>query len=280
MVIENEGMSLRCVRDVLHTEANDVYICRDENADWEMYYTLLVIKDHSVARAVLLTLEKGKHGRKSDITVFSYQDYICLLFDYKRERSLHEFFMGTAFTLNHCENICKNLVTECMISQLPYPLLYLVLSQKQINLAKDDSIYFSYKLDMSEFDAGRNESDCAVQCAMLVQELLKEHKAHRADSLELLNRKIPKEGYRTLAELYKDINLSAADDKKRGIIRRIRSFFTRNSRIFFRLFVVLCVILAVIALIALVSQVLMGDTSLFWIIFNPFKRIGTESMLQ
>ena len=280
MVIENEEMALQCVRDVLHTQANDIYICKDENADQEMYYTLLVIKDHAVARDVLVMLEKGKHGRKSNITVFSYRDYICLLFDYKRERSLNEFFMGTAFTLNHCENICKNLVAECMITELPFPLLYLVLSQKQVNLAKDDSIYFSYKLDMSEFDAAKGESDCAVQCAMLVQELLKEHKARRADSLELLNRKIPKEGYRTLAELYKDIDLSAADGKKRGIIRRIRSFFNRNSRIFFRMFVILCAVLVVIALLALISQALMGDTSLFWIIFNPFKRIGTESMLQ
>lgn len=280
MVIEHDTMLLHCVRDVLHTSANDVYICRDENANTEVYYTLLVIKDHAIARALLEVLEYGKYGKKANVTVFSYKDYICLLFDYKRERSLNAFFMGSTFTLKHCESICMNLVTECMISPLPYQLLYLVLSQKLINLAKDDSVYFSYTMDLSDFDVRRNEGDCAVQCAMILQELLREHRSRKADSLELLNRKIPKEGYRTFAELYKDINLSAADGRKKGIIRRIRAFFRRNSKTIFKIFVVLCIALAVIALLALISQILLGNTSFFWIIFNPFKRIGTESMLQ
>lgn len=280
MVIEHDTMSLHCVRDVLHTSANDVYICRDENANTENYYTLLVIKDHAIARALLEVLEKGKNGKKQDITMFAYKDYICLLLDYKKERSLNAFFMGSTFTLHHCESICLNLVTECMISPLPYPLLYLVLSQNLINLAKDDSVYFSYSINLSDFDIRRNEGDCAVQCAMILQELLREHKTRKADSLELLNRKIPKEGYCTFAELYKDINLSATDNRKKGIIRRIRAFFKRNSNIIFRMFVILCVVLAILALLALVSQLITGDTSLFRAIFNPFKRIGTESMLQ
>ena len=280
MVIDHEAMSLHCVRDVLHTSANDVYICRDENANTEMYYTLLVIKDHAIARALLEVLEDDRHGKKANVTVFSYKDYICLLFDYKKERSLDAFFMGSIFTLNHCESICLNLVTECMISPLPYQLLYLVLTQNLINLAKDDSVYFSYAMDLSDFDVKRNEGDCAVQCAMILQNLLREHRARKADSLELLNRKIPKDGYRTFAELYKDINLSAADARKKGIIRRIRAFFKRNNKVIFKIFVALCIALAVIALLALISQIILGDTSLFWIIFNPFKRIGTESMLQ
>ena len=280
MTLKTDSMQLECLRDVLHNETNDVYICQNINAPVRSYYTLIMIKDHDVAKRMLNMFEQSDKGKEILIKHFVSQDAFCLLFDYRQERPLEQFYMGSAYSLEVCEAICINLIMECLSQQIPYPLLYMILTQQQVSLSRDHTVFFNYQFDLTDFDENKMEKDCAVKCAVIIRELLREFETQKATSFELLSRKIPKEGYKTFTELYRDIRLSAVTKKKRGIWRKLKNFFIKHQDHFFRLFLFICILLAGFVLLMLLSQAILGDTPFLRFFFNPFKKIGTESVLQ
>lgn len=275
-----EAMQLNKVRDVLHTTANDICVCQDINAANDTYYTLWILHDNSIAKKMIELFQANHIEEAGFVTSFTYQDKFCMVFRYKTERFLKEFYMGGAYSLNVCENICINLIMECISSKLPYSILYLILSQNQIHMAKDNGIYFSYQLDLTKFDETKKEKDCVVLCAQIVLWLLSAHEKEKAISYKLLERKIPKEGYTSFTELYKDIRMTAVPTNKTGIKARIKATFRRNQDRLFRVMLVLCIALGVIVLAMLVTQIIFGDIPFMRFLINPFKTIGTESMLQ
>ncbi|MDD2973368.1 MAG: hypothetical protein PHE02_14685 [Lachnospiraceae bacterium] len=274
------SMQLNTVREVLHGSANDVYICQDINAANDTYYTLWLIRDNTIAKKFITLFHEAKVKETEYITSFSYQDKFGMVFTYKAERFLKNFYMGSAFSLNVCETICINLVMECISCNMPYPVLYLILTQNQIHMSKDNGIFFSYQLDFDQFDETKKEKDCVIMCAQIVLELLAAHESEKAISYKLLERKIPKEGYRSFTELYKDIRMSAVSANKIGLKGRLMAAFKRNQDRLFRFMLVICTILGVIVLAMLIMQLIYGDVPFMRFLINPFKQIGTESMLQ
>ena len=74
MVLKIDNMSLDVVRSVIENEINDVYICRDENAVSETYYTLIYIKNHETARDFLDAFERCDSSKNVLIKNFAYQN--------------------------------------------------------------------------------------------------------------------------------------------------------------------------------------------------------------
>lgn len=280
MVLKIDNMSLDVVRIVIENEINDVYICRDENAVSETYYTLIYIKNHETARDFLDAFESCDSSKTVLIKNFAYQNAFCFLFDYRRERNLEEFYMGKTFSVYRCEEICLRIVLECISTGIPYPLLYEILKQKQINMSKDNSIYFNYQIDLTDFDKKRDEHDCVIKCAIIIKELLKIHEGTNSISYNLLNKKIPKNSYVTFNELYKDIKLSVTPDKEAGIISRIKRFLNKHRLFFFNMFIFMCIVVAILAFMVFFSQIVFRDTPIYRLFINTFKTIGTETMLQ
>lgn len=280
MIYQVGEMQLNKVREVLHTDSNDVSICQDRNSANGTYYTLWVIFDNKIAKQLIELFQQEEVRKRDFIASFTYQDSFCMVFNYKPERFLQDFYMGNAYTLNVCESICIHLIMECISMNMPYAILYLILEQNQIHMANDYSIYFSYQLDLSKFDPAKKEKDCVAKCAQLLVTLLKPHASVKAISYKLLERKIAKEGYTKFTELYKDIKMAAAPAKKIGIIVRTKAMIKRNQDKLMRWFLVACSILGVIVLFMLISQMIYGDVPFMRFLINPFKMIGTESMLQ
>lgn len=274
------NMQLNNVRDVLHTAVNDICICQDVNASNDTYYTLWIIRDNTIAKKLIALFHSVDVTDTGFITDFSFQDKFCIVFTYKTERFLKKFYMGGAQPLRVGESICINLIMECISSKLPYSILYLILAQNQIHISKDNGIYFSYQLDLGQFDASKKEKDCVVLCAQIALELLASHQAEKAISYKLLERKISKEGYRSFTELYKDIRMAAVPESKKNMIARLKAAFKRNQDRLFRWMLITCSILGVIVLSMLITQLIFGDIPFMRFLFNPFKQIGTESMLQ
>lgn len=280
MFYQSQKMKLECVRTVKKNKINDIFICRDLNTTAGNLYTLLVIKDHLTVKRYLEIFEAaGLSAQDSYIDSFSDNGALVMVFDYKQERPLQDFYMGSSYTLGECEDVCIQVIMTCVASKLPFPLIYLILKQKQLHMAKDHSVYFSYQLDLSELDPKITERDCAVQCASILRDMLASKASQKAFSYRLLEKKISRKSYDRFMELYKDIRITAAP-QKRSLIKRIKAWFTRNQDVLFRILLVVCVILAIIAIVSLVSQLLFGDIPWLRLFFNGFKTIGTESLTQ
>ncbi len=279
MLYQSQKMRLECVRTILRGSVNDILICRDLAVAVGSLYTLLVIKEHQTARRYLEAFERaGLSAQDSYIDSFSAHGALCMVFEYRRERPIRDFYAGLAYALPECEEVCINLVVTCMACGLPFPILYLVLKQDQLNLSKDRTVYLGYQIDLSELDMGKTERDCAVLCASIIRELLRPKASLKAFSFQLLEKKISRRSYGRFTELYKDIRISAAPMGRLGIRKRFLRWFAGNEDAIFHFLLAACSVLVAVAGISLLSQLIFGDIPWLRIFFNGFKTIGTETL--
>lgn len=280
MFYQSQKMKLECVRTVRKNDINDILICQDLNTTARNLYTLLVIKEHQTARQYLEVFERaGMSAQDSYIDSFSDRGALCMVFEYKQERPLQNFYMGESYTLAECESVCINVIMACITSNLPYPLLYLLLKQEQLHLSKDHTVYFSYQIDLAELDPEKSERDCAVACASVLRELLRPKASQKAFSYKLLEKKISRKSYDTFTELYKDIRIAGVSGQKQGIRKRIKAWFARRQDGLFRILLCICLVLGVFALVSVLFQLIFGDIPWLRILFNGFKTIGTETLV-
>ncbi|MBR6172926.1 MAG: hypothetical protein IKQ49_07100 [Eubacterium sp.] len=281
MTFESQKASYTVVSTLFSGKANCCYVARlSEEMDGRSF-TIIAVRDHDAIRTLMeaeSTVATMKNSQMID--AFSYGNDYVLVFPYRQERPLKTFFVGEALSLSEIEEIGTNLLLSCIMASLPYPVLYLLLEQGQINLAKDGSVFFSFVVDLKEMDLKRTERDCTVKCAQILRAMLATKEDERNISYELISRKTDNNSYSSFTELYRDLRIAAMPVEKRGLIVRIKSFFMRNADLLFGILFWVCLILGIIALIILLSNVVWGDVPILRLFVNTFKNIGTESLLQ
>lgn len=280
MIYQSEHLTLRSVMDVFHGDVNDVMICEDVSDSRGSYYTLVAVKEHETVRKVLRIIKQSERNMDCCVDMFSSNNCFCMVFPYIKERRLEDFYMAKMLPLALCEEICLNLLLQCMSSSLPYPLLELVLKQGQIHLLKDNSIVLGYCIDLHDLNEESTQKECAMQCAICLRELLHEKLSKKNVSYQLLLKKIPKQSYYDFRELYKDIRLAKTELGKKNMKQRLYSFWQEKQSTIFRLLLYLSVILAIIVLVMFLSSVIWGDIPFLRLFFNNFKQIGTESLTK
>jgi hypothetical protein len=191
-----------------------------------------------------------------------------------------DFYQTGVQTVERAERIGMNLVAECIGSPLPWPLLELVLRERQVQLLQDDSVALGYMVNLEELNPNSGEPECVRACAKLVRELIAPVAGKRTVSLQLLDKKIPLRTYSAFRELYRDLSVTAKKPDGQGILGRIRSWGIRNQEEIFRVLLWISVILLILVLIMALSNVVFGDIPFMRMFFNSFKKVGTESMLQ
>ena len=280
MIYRSEQMTLHSVMDVFQGEVNDVMICEDVSDTKGSYYTLLAVKNHETVKKLLSITKQSEKSMECCVDTFSDNNCYYMVFPYIKERRLEDFYMGRILPLATCEDICLNLLLQCMASSLPYPLLELVIKQKQIHLLKDNSIVLGYCMDLSELNENSGEKECAVQCAVCIQELLQEKNTKKNVSYQLLQKKIPKQSYNSFRELYTDIRLSKTEKSKKGVIKKVKIFWQQNQAPIARALLYIAVIFAILMLVMFLSNVIWGDIPFLRMFINNFKQIGTESLVN
>lgn len=281
MVFESSKMRLEVISTKLIGDANDCYICKDLASSGDSLYTVLVVKDHECIKNVLEAFRRMSLVENSTLVdSFACNGVHVLVFPYRRERSLFDFYAGDLYSLKVCEDICINTIIACMQLMLPYQLLYLLLTQNQLNLTSDNNIFMSYAVDLSGFDLNITEKDCVVECARIIMVLLESKSSQKANSYILLQKKSANRSYARFSELYRDITIAAVGDKKITLFGRIRLWFSLYSNYIFGVLFWVCVILGLVALSLLLSSFVLGNGSWFRILFNNFKTIGTESLID
>ena len=280
-VFESGNMRLQVLSTRLIGKVNDCYICKDLASSGGTLYTVIVIKEHELVRRVLeLFRLSDRQGRNTLIEGFSSGENHVLVFPYHKERPLKDFYEGDAYTLAQCENICINTILTCMSSDLPYPVLNLLLRQGQLQFSADQSVYLGFMMDLTEFDPDIKERDCVRECARILLKILEPKSGQKATSYYLLEKKTANDSYDRFTDLYRDITIAAVTTKKVTIFTVIRLWFKRNGDTIMGIFLWICLILGIFALSIVVSKLFLGGTSWLRLLFNTFTRIGTESLLQ
>lgn len=287
MVYYAQGMELEVISQVFHGSANDVAVCRDRLSASGTLYTLLAVHDRACARKMLAVMEDSQRtGESPCLLRFSQNETMLFLFPYREERKFSAFAAGQMTSPEAGESICINLVMECLSTGLPWPLLYLVLEQDCVQIAKDNTVYFTMILDLKDLEPARTEKNCVSSCARLLLDLLAgpvaggRRRRKKLKSFELIQKKTRKNAYTGFPELYQDIKVTALPTVKPSLKKRARIFWQNNWDRLFQLLLVLCILLVIAAVVILVSQLIFGDVPLLRLFRHAFDVIGTENLHQ
>ena len=274
-------MILSPVREIFHGPVNDVIVCQDLRSSTRACYMLIAVRDRETAKRLLQVLQNSQRetgDRQPCIRMFTENELLCLLFEYRPERRLDRFAAGQLLTPQSRERVCVNLVMECLSSPLPFPLLYLALERENVHLLQDDGVYFTCCFDLSRLDESVGEAQCTDRCVQLLLSLLRKQSRRQLKSFELLRKKSERGAYTSLPELYRDIRISALPERKASVRERAEGFWERNKDLFFRILLRLSVAVGLIALIILISQLIFGGFPLLRLFQNTFEVIGTENL--
>ena len=273
-------MQLNTVQILSKSEVNETRICsRIENGNKELY-TVLVVNDHMIMHRFVRIYDQADYlENKPDVKMYMESGRFFIVYPYVKERAITEFYMGGAMKLMESEEVCVNLIIACMTASLPWPVLYLILKQREINIAKDRGVYLGYRIDLTELSEKIGQSECTVECAKILLELLEE-KNDRANSYVLLKKKCEKGTYEFFKDLYKDVTISMARKKRRGIIIRIKLWFMRNKDTIFKVLFRVSIILAIFVLLTFITNLIFGDVPWLRLFGRNFDKIGLESLLQ
>ncbi len=245
----------------------------------ESHYTIWTM-EHHLAKTLLEILAESPSRMRGHITDYTDGEKYCVVMEYRQERSLKKFYTGTYFELHTCETICINLMIECMTCAVPYPILYLILKQRRINLKKDNHVYFDFELDLSELDQGKKEKDCVHQCAKIILELLSVKETEKAISYHLVRKKVGTKNYERFTDLYKDVQLAAVPQRKQTGKEKAREIWQKYQARLYHLLMITCAVLFVITVILIILQLIWGGMPILRLFQNTFEKIGTESLLQ
>ena len=281
MVYQSAKLKLKSIRLVAKNDINEIRICQNINETNKSLFTAIVVKNHDVVRRFLEIYEKAEHTAEDTLVECFAQDGAhIIVFPYVHERPIMQFYRGSTMPLQDCEDVCTNTIIAAMAGQLPWPILYLILTQRQLNLAKDNSVYLSYMIDLSELDETIREEDCVVECARILLELLEPKASQKATSYILLDKKISKKSYRRFTELYKDVQIASAPKTKVAARTRLKAWYLRNKDNLFRILLVISVLLLIFTVVSLISQAIFGNVPWLRLFIKNFETIGTESLLQ
>ena len=283
MVYQSQNMRLKTVRLIARNETNEIQVCENLNDSARGRFVVIVVKDHDILKRFIELNEQAEEVQeKVLVDCFSCEGQYLIVYPYKNERPFDLFYVGKAMTLAQAEEVCINLIIACMTSNLPWPLLYLALTQQQVHIARDNSVYLTYALDLAQLDPAMGEKDCVVECAKLLLKVLspKVKRRRKANSYVLLTKKIDKRAYDRFRELYKDLELAAVQEKKRGWRLRLRVWFETNRDTLFRVILVISIALAIFVILTFLTNLIFGDVPWLRLFIRSFEKIGLESLLQ
>ena len=98
--------------------------------------------------------------------------------------------------------------------------------------------------------------------------------------LQKQTKKTEKYSYGSFKELYKDVEIAAEPDRKRGIIAAFKAWFNRNKGNLFRILLWVSIILALFVIITFLTNLIFGDVPWLRLFIRSFEKIGLESLLQ
>ncbi len=279
MIIESQDTKYECISRGFAGSVNESYICRKADDNSGKYYVVNIIKVRDVARKVIEAF-KNTCAVTERIKIFTWKEAVCVVSDYYESRSLERFFLPQITGKQECEEIFQNIVLTCMSEQLPYPLLYLILSQRKFNLCADKSITINYCFDFKKLDMTKTETDCVRECISLLLFLFDAKDEYELASYQVLYKKERRNGYHSFIELYTDLKNAGLPLEKDTLFKKIRRFIELRGNTIYRILRNFSIVVAIIAIVLILSQIFFGDIPILRLFTNTFKVIGNRSLYQ
>jgi hypothetical protein len=92
-----------------------------------------------------------------------------------------------------------------------------------------------------------------------------------------MRKKLAKNAFRSLPELYRDIKVTELPERKR-LKARITGLLRRSKDRFFTVLLIACVLVAIFAIVVLISQLIFGNIPILRILERCFDVIGLRSL--
>ena len=282
LVYRTQKLRLSEVQLVKETDNGRVMVCEDLNSAERVRYSVYETHDHDIIARLHRVYSASRNiSSDTEINYFSDAGQFLVFYPYVEQRPISSFYMGKHMDINLCETICKNYIITCMTSELPWPVLYLAISQGQVNMARDGSVFLSYVMDLSDVDENITERDCVKLCADdMISMLMQKEEKLKWDLRDLLLMKQERLAFSSFVELYRDVDLVSGRHAKRGLLRRLMVWFEDNKDRMFRIFLTICVILLIFTLITFLTNAIFGDVPWLRFFIRSFEKIGEESLVQ
>ncbi|MEG2174011.1 MAG: hypothetical protein RR135_00820, partial [Oscillospiraceae bacterium] len=168
-MLEALNMQLETVRTVLTNEVNEISVCVDLRRKTGVFYTVVSIISGAVRRQVAgIFASDGPLATNSDyIGLFSHGDSLNLVFLYREESLLsrREAIYATTFALR--KQIVESLLVSLAETQLVGSIGLLLLTERNLNISSDGTVYFNYFLDFDSWEPEVEESRFFLKTARL-----------------------------------------------------------------------------------------------------------------
>lgn len=267
-------MSLKKIGTLKEGRVNTVCVCADTDSD--EWHTLWEIKKHKTARLLM-----EMQGVSPFAECRMDGERLCVLLSYEEPRPLGKFYQGGLYTWEERRRIYGNIVEACVNAAVPYPLLYLLLKERCINIRQDDSMYFTYYILLDNLDTDKAEKDCAGLAAGLLAELMELHgKKEERSCLALIRKKLRRNAYNSFTELVHDIKFIDGRKRLSLIWGRIPYPEQSTKDKLFRILLIITAVLVAAAVLLVASQLMFGDIPLLRAFSSAVRKIGTESLLR
>lgn len=262
------------VSEVFSGTVNDVCVCRDQSSETPEYFMLWKIKEHPLARQIL-ALQNQLSGKEC----FYGDGGLCFVLPYEEPRPLLKFYQAYQWNKEERQVLYRQIVELCLRESIPYPLLYLILKERKLNLASDRRLYFTYNLDLEGLDLHKTEGACVLECARILMSIMSRTKKEDQAGLHLMEQKAKRKIYTSFIELFSDLRIIEKKSIKAKYKIKLSQIQGDKKDRIFQMLLILVGALVVIAAMILISQIIFGDIFLFRLLENSFRRIGTESLL-
>lgn len=251
-------MELEIVRTVLHSEANDVYVCTDLKKNTGVFYTMVSVREAQYRKQVTekLNTERVFFANSDYLGSFVYEDRLNLVFHYYHE-NLISLMAGVYLTeFTDCKRAALNLIAAYAQCGADREMGYLLLQDRNTNISKDGEISFNYFLDFSmEKPEMKYELQVLAQKVFSILELNYKGKydspENYPDDLRLFYLKMTTTGFQSIGHLISSVR-SMADKpvETKGIVsgilralRTIKNFLFHNSMTTFLAILVLVTVI-------------------------------------
>lgn len=210
------GKNLKNIRTVLTNDINDIIVCQDVlNENQQDYYTLIRIHDSQTIKDVLEAVynNDGTYNLPQNLFygIFTEMDTLNILMKYQEPRKLFSY-LKSYMNSDYVEHaIIKSFLFECLALDVNYPILDLMLNKDNINLDKNNNVFFNVFLDFSKFNKNIDEEICVRKCCDLISDMLLVNEElsnkSRVKAINLFKKKKRNNAYNKMIDLYNDFKI-------------------------------------------------------------------------
>ena len=284
-MIVGAGRKLKRIRTVLSNDVNEIFVCQDVSDENSLQnYILIRISDSSVIKNVLETIYDNDGNCKLPQNLFCdlfvEVDKLNILMKYHEPQKMFSYLKSYIVTDYAEHMVIKNFLYKCLLLDVPYPILDLMLEKDNINIDQDWNIWFNCFLDFSKFDKNITQAQCVKKCCDLINDILMVNESltekSQVKSINLFIKKRRNNAYSKIIELYNDFKIKEKNYKnnKENIFKKIT---TKTSEIIkyklVKILVVVGAVLIFVAIIVLICNLLKID--LPFSKYNGLNIIGT-----